>query len=140
MEMLSNLNALAGKISPQSGVVPTTDNNANRVHHPHHHPYSKPAPPPASPNNINNNNNMLYQDSKHTNGDTSPNNLTTLTKGVTSWGGKIHVLPLPETPWGHVTSPPGIVDRVCSGSFVSYCRALHTGQSVLGHGISTPPF
>ncbi|GLH13149.1 Uncharacterized protein GBIM_17774 [Gryllus bimaculatus] len=55
MEMLSTLNALAGKISPQSG----TDSNANKVSiqnnnnnnntSPHPHPYSKPAPPvPAS--------------------------------------------------------------------------------------------
>jgi len=62
MEMLHSLNALAGKISPQSG----TDNNANKVsvpaghhhhhHHHHHHnnnnsthphPYIKP--PPSSP-------------------------------------------------------------------------------------------
>lgn len=61
--MLHSLNALAGKISPQSG----TDNNANKVsvpaghhhhhHHHHHHnnnnsthphPYIKP-PPPSSP-------------------------------------------------------------------------------------------
>ena len=60
--MLHTLNALAGKISPQSG----TDNNANKVsvpaghhhhhHHHHHHnnnnsthphPYIKP--PPSSP-------------------------------------------------------------------------------------------
>lgn len=46
MEMLHSLNALAGKISPQ------TDSNANKVvvtgsqlhHHNNNHPYSKPAP------------------------------------------------------------------------------------------------
>ena len=60
MEMLHNLNALAGKISPQSG----TDNNANKLslssghHHnnnnTHPHPYSKRPPP-------------TYEE-KHTNG------------------------------------------------------------------------
>ncbi|XP_063222547.1 CUGBP Elav-like family member 1 isoform X15 [Bacillus rossius redtenbacheri] len=51
MEMLGELNALAGKISPQG---PATDSNANRVsslghlnNNNNHHPYSKPAPPPA---------------------------------------------------------------------------------------------
>ncbi|XP_023720162.1 CUGBP Elav-like family member 2 isoform X6 [Cryptotermes secundus] len=62
MEMLHSLNALAGKISPQTG----TDSNANKVnvpaghHHNHHHhhnnnnnthphPYSKPPPPSPAP-------------------------------------------------------------------------------------------
>ncbi|XP_054262591.1 CUGBP Elav-like family member 1 isoform X3 [Macrosteles quadrilineatus] len=57
--MLQSLNTLAGKISPnsptQGGQHPTTDNNANKLHHLNNntHPYSK-----SSPNNTDKSMNM----------------------------------------------------------------------------------